>query len=287
MKLVVLFFTVAIKCLVFGNSQQEWYKDEVQKNVVPSYIQAYNDLQNGVLNELLTINVASLDDTIVAQLVSRLYCSVRKIYNSLQQSVLASEKLQVDVNTRLISSVAQEGAYEQDIRDKEAEIVQTDITLTSALAQLVLAEQAVIEKQHVVAASDQAVRNAEEDVEKARKCRGKRSWLSKITRPITRPIENIVKDVIIKPVCSIINEGGIDNAKSRRGDAQNQLASARNQEQYYRQVVAEKQALKANLQGQLNQLRSSLVNVQAALQTLQSELATTININAQVDQVFF
>jgi chromosome segregation ATPase len=287
MKLVVLFFTVAIKCLVFGNSQQEWYKDEVQKNVVPSYIQAYNDLQNGVLNELLTINVASLDDTIVAQLVSRLYCSVRKIYNSLQQSVLASEKLQVDVNTRLISSVAQEGAYEQDIRDKEAEIVQTDITLTSALAQLVLAEQAVIEKQHVVAAADQAVRNAEEDVEKARKCRGKRSWLSKITRPITRPIENIVKDVIIKPVCSIINEGGIDNAKSRRGDAQNQLASARNQEQYYRQVVAEKQALKANLQGQLNQLRSSLVNVQAALQTLQSELATTININAQVDQVFF
>jgi hypothetical protein len=287
MKLVVLFFTVAIKCLVFGNSQQEWYKDEVQKNVVPSYIQAYNDLQNGVLNELLTINVASLDDTIVAQLVSRLYCSVRKIYNSLQQSVLASEKLQVDVNTRLISSVAQEGAYEQDIRDKEAEIVQTDITLTSALAQLVLAEQAVIEKQHVVAASDQAVRNAEEDVEQARKCRGKRSWLSKITRPITRPIENIVKDVIIKPVCSIINEGGIDNAKSRRGDAQNQLASARNQEQYYRQVVAEKQALKANLQGQLNQLRSSLVNVQAALQTLQSELAATININAQVDQVFF
>jgi chromosome segregation ATPase len=287
MKLVVLFFTVAIKCLVFGNSQQEWYKDEVQKNVVPSYIQAYNDLQNGVLNELLTINVASLDDTIVAQLVSRLYCSVRKIYNSLQQSVLASEKLQVDVNTRLISSVAQEGAYQQDIRDKEAEIVQTDITLTSALAQLVLAEQAVIEKQHVVAAADQAVRNAEEDVEKARKCRGKRGWLSKITRPITRPLENIVKDVIIKPVCSVINEGGIDNAKSRRGDAQNQLGSARNQEQHYRQVVAEKQALKANLQGQLNQLRSSLVNVQAALQTLQSELAATININAQVDQVFF
>ncbi|CAF1271178.1 unnamed protein product [Rotaria sordida] len=246
---------------------------------------AYNILQTGVLNELLAVNVASLDDTAVSQLVNRLYCGVQRAYALLQQSVLSSENLQVEVNNRLTLNVAQAGAYEENIRGKETEVLQTNQALSNALSQLTLAEHAVIEKQNAVANADQAVRDAEEAVEKARKCRGKRSWFSKITRPIVRPIENLVKDVIIKPVCSVINEGGIDNAKNRRGYAYDQLTSAQNQERHSRQVVVETQIMKANLEAQLDQLRSSLANVQAALKTLRSELVVTTNINQELKQV--
>ncbi|CAF4117340.1 unnamed protein product [Rotaria sordida] len=285
MKLVIIFLTVAIKCLVFGDSQEKWYKDQIETYILPYYNQAYNILQTGVLNELLAVNVASLDDTAVSQLVNRLYCAVQRAYALLQQSVLSSENLQVEVNNRLTSNVAQAGAYEENISGKETEVLQTNQALSNALSQLTLAEHAVIEKQNAVANADQAVRDAEEAVEKARKCRGKRSWFSKITRPIVRPIENIVKDVIIKPVCSVINEGGIDNAKNRRGYAYDQLTSAQNQERHSRQVVVETQIMKANLEAQLDQLRSSLANVQAALKTLRSELVVTTNINQELKQV--
>ncbi|CAF1396585.1 unnamed protein product [Rotaria sordida] len=262
MKLVIIFLTVAIKCLVFGDSQEKWYKDQIETYILPYYNQAYNLLQTGVLNELLAVNVASLDDTAVSQFVNRLYCAVQRTYALLQQSVLSSENLQVEVNNRLTLNVAQAGAYEENIRGKETEVLQTNQALSNALSQLTLAEHAVIEKQNAVANADQAVRDAEEAVEKARKCRGKRSWFSKITRPIVRPIENLVKDVIIKP-----------------------LTSAQNQERHSRQVVVETQIMKANLEAQLDQLRSSLANVQAALKTLRSELVVTTNINQELKQV--
>ena len=276
MKLVIIFVTVAIKCLVFGVSQEEWYKGEIETQVLPSYIEAYNNLQSGILNQLLNVNVATLDDTSVGQLVNRLYCSVQKIFNSLQQSVTASEKLQVDVNTRLETNVAQAGVYEQNIIDKETEIVQTDEALNVAFSQLASAEQAVIDKQNAVAAAEQTYRQAEAAVEKARLCgRRKRRWLG-------GKIAGFYKDVLIKPVCSVVNSGGIDNAKDRRSNAYNQLKSAQDQEKHYRQVVAEKQALKIDLQGQLNSLRLSLSNVQSSLKILQNELLITTNINQQV-----
>jgi predicted nuclease with TOPRIM domain len=277
---------VIIKCFVFGNSQEQWYKNQMETSVLPSYIQAYNKLQIGVLNELLTVNIASLDDTAVSQLANRLYCAVRETYTFLQQSISASQTLQDQVNVRLTSSLLQRSTYERNIADTENEIVQTNQALEGAINQLAVAENAVLEKQRAVAAADQVVRDAEDDVERARKCRGKRGgWISKITRPIVRPIENIVKDVIIKPICSVINEGGVSSAKSRRNDAESQLASARNQEQHYRQIVNEKAQLKNNLLNQLHEFQSSLFAIRAELEILQKEYSATANINTQVDQM--
>jgi hypothetical protein len=135
MKLIIIFLTLVVKCVVFGDSQQDWYKIQIEKNVLPSYIQAYERLQTGVLNELLAVSVASLNDTVVDQLVNRLYCAIQKVYVSLEQFVSSSENLQIEVNNRLQSNVAQAGVYEQNITDKETEIVQTDQALTIALSQ--------------------------------------------------------------------------------------------------------------------------------------------------------
>ena len=286
MKSLVLTLTVILSCTALGSSQQQWYKDEITVRVLPPYIRAYNSLQNEVLAELLKVDVAALDDDAVGRVVNRLYCSVQKVYQSLQQSVAASETLQANVGARLSTTVAQVGAQEQRIRDKDVEIAHTNQILASTQNQLVAAQQAVREKERAVADANQAVRDAEEDVERARKCRGKRGWFSKITSPITRPIENAIKDIIIKPVCSVINMGGIDNAKGRRDTAYNQLASARNQEQYYRQVVAEQQAMKNSLEAELNNLRSSLATIRAALRVLQDELTLTSDINTQVKHNF-
>ncbi|CAF2783507.1 unnamed protein product [Rotaria sp. Silwood2] len=277
---------VPLACLVFADTQQEWYKVQIETQVLPFYVLAYHNLQNHVLNELLTVDAASLDDTAVGQLVNRLYCAIREVYNSLQQAVLASEQLRVHVSDRLTSSVAQASAYEQDVLDKESAISQVDQALSGALTQLALAEHAVIEKEKAVASADQTVRDAEYAIEQAKKCRGKRSWFSQITRPIVRPIENAIKDVVIKPICSVINYGGIDNAKSRRNDAYNQLQSARAQVEHYRQVGAGHRTTKESLEIQLNGLRSLLANIQVAFQVLQSELTVTMNIAEEVRQMY-
>lgn len=286
MKSVIIFVTLVIQCLVYGDSQESWYKNQIVSSILPSYTQAHDTLQAGILDELLAVNVTFLDDTTVGQLVNRLYCAVRKTHATLEQSVAASEILQVEVNTRLTTNLAQKATYEQNITNLQTGIVQTDESLKIAHSQLAAAEQAVIEKQNAVAEADRAVREAEEAVEKARKCRGKRSWLGRITRPLVRPIENLYKNVYIKPICSVINSGGIDNAKSRRGDAEQQLASVRSQEQHFRQVVVEKQATKVNLEEQLRQLRTSLAGIHSALQTLQNELVVTVNITQKVEQQF-
>ncbi len=286
MKSIILFVILVIQCLVFGDPQEDWYKSQIVTNILPLYIQAHDTLEAGILNELVAVNVTLLDESAVGQLVNRLYCAIRKTHVSLEQSVSISENLQVEVNARLTFNVAQAGAYERSITDIETGILQTDESLKSALNQLAAAEQAVIEKQNGVAKANEGVREAEEAVEEARKCRGKRSWFSRITRPIVRPVENAYKDVVIKPICSVVNSGGIDNAKDRRGSAEQQLASAREQEQHFRQVVIEKQTMKTNLEGQFHQLRASLASTQSALQTLQTELAVTININQQVKQRF-
>jgi hypothetical protein len=115
------------------------------------------------------VSVVWLNDTGVNQLVNRLHCTMQKVYTSLQRFVSASENLQVEVNNRLTLRVAQTSVYEQNITDKETEVLQTDETLASALIQLALAEQSVIEKQNTVASADQAVRDAEDAVEAARK----------------------------------------------------------------------------------------------------------------------
>ncbi|CAF3440405.1 unnamed protein product [Rotaria socialis] len=282
MKSTIFILLVAVTGLVFAETQQEWYKVQIETQVLPFYVQAYRILENHVVNELLAVNATSLGDTAVGQLVNRLYCAVREVYNSLQQSVMSSEQLQNHVSDRLQSSVAQESVYKRDIREKEIAISETDQAISGALAQFALAEQTVIEKEKGVASAEQAVRDAQDAVEKAEKCRGKRSWFSQITRPITRPIENAIKDVIIKPICSVINYGGIDNAKSRRQDAQNQLHSAQAQVQHYRQLVKEHLARKESLEMQLRGLQSLLANIQGVLQALQSELVITANITREL-----
>lgn len=296
MKLVVLVFFIC-SSVINADPQQDWYQAQLNTNVLPPYRDAYQILQTRVVNELLSVNITALDEVSVTQLANRLLCAARDVRASLDRSVAGSNELRNQIDTKVTSSVNQIGAYEQNIVEKEVEIEQTNQHLRGAEAALDSAKRAVLDKEASVNAADAAVRAAEDVVEKAKKCHGLlgrrkrsdrsvtnmgRSWFSSITRPIVKPIENAIKDVIIKPVCSIINMGPLNDAKGRLDTARQELQSARNQEAQYRVTVANHQAHKNSLVDQLVQFQASLSMVQTALRVLQDELAITITINDQV-----
>lgn len=114
-KSIIILVTLVIQYFVSGDSQEYWYKNQIVTNILPSYTQAHDTLQTKILNELLAVNVTSLDEIAVGPLVNPLSCAVRKAHASLEQSVLASENFQVAVNTRLASNLVQAGVYEQNI----------------------------------------------------------------------------------------------------------------------------------------------------------------------------
>ncbi|CAF1065557.1 unnamed protein product [Adineta steineri] len=239
-----LFIIVLSICLsiIKADPQQDWYKTQLDTHVLPPFSEAHRILRVRILNELVSVNVALLTDATVTELANRLLCATRDVRTYFDQSVAASDNLRSQTDTKITTSVTQVGAYEQNIVDKNTEIHQTDQYLLGAQAALASAEQAVRDKEQNVRDAESALSTAEDVVEKAKKCHGlfgKRSsddipvtgrgWFSSITRPIVRPIENAIKDVIIKPVCSVINMGPVDSARNRRDSAYNELQNARNQ----------------------------------------------------------
>jgi len=297
MKLAIVLLFI-YSALLEADPQQDWYKTQLNTHILPPYSMAYNILQTRIINELVSVNVALLNDASTTQLANRLLCAARDARTSLDQSVAASDQLRNQINEKVTGSVTQVGTYEESIANKTLEIQQTDQSLIGALAALASAQQAVRDKEASVQAAQQAVNAAEDAVEKARKCHGllgkrsdtdmpitSRGWFSSITRPIVRPIENAIKDVIIKPVCSAINTGPLNEAKNRRDGAYAELQRARDQVVHYTQLVANHQAQKTNLDAQLVQLHSNLKAVQAALEILRDELKVTISIDTQVNSV--
>ena len=284
--------------VILADPQRDWYTTQLSAHVLPPYSAAYRMLQARILNELLSVNIALLDEAAVTQLANRLLCAARDVRTSLDQSVSASDQVRYQLDTQVADGVNEVGAHEQNIINKETEIRQTDQSLIGAQQALASAQQAVQDKEQSARAAQEAMDVAEDAVEKAKKCHGllgkrsdanipvtRRGWFSSITRPILKPIENAIKDVIIKPVCSVINTGPLDWAKKQRDQAYVQLASARDQVVHFAQLAATHQTHKISLENQLVQFHISLKAVQVALVALRDELAVTISINGQVSNV--
>ena len=278
-----------------ADQQRDWYKAQMDTIVLPPYSEAFRIIQARILHELIAVNPILLDDVSVIQLANRLLCAARDAHSALDKSVIASATLLKQLNDNVTSSLVQISAYEKSISDIELEIVQTDQLLNSVRVALVTTEQAVQASERSVQAVEDKVRRAEEEVEQAKKCHGMfgkrsdddipimtRKKFGAIFRPIFKPIENAIKDVVVKPVCSVINMNGVHSAKNERGYAYAELDRHREQAARYRESLADYQQQKLKLDAQLIQIRSDLMRTKADHKILQDELIVTVDINTQV-----
>jgi len=275
-------------------NQESWYQSQIQSNILPPFQNAYKMLQERVLNELLNVNLESLvdNDDAVSQLASKLDCGAQNSFKQLEKAVIASNNLRQTIDGQLLTVINSIGSKESEITRTQSQIQTADKNVEGLVVLLKIAEEAVQQNLVAVQQAENEVRAAEDAVEEARKCFGKRSlrkkrgWFSSITKPIFKPIGSVL-NVIAKPLCSVINSGGIDNAKDRRGRAHTNLNSAQQEAARYRNELAARQQEKSILEGQLNGLITTLGTSKQALTELQRERDITITLNEQLKRAVY
>ncbi|UJR17428.1 hypothetical protein I4U23_004323 [Adineta vaga] len=256
----------------------------MSESVVPAYKAAYTILQENVLNPLL-IDVTKYDETAVNQLVQNLTCAVQNFYNEVNKAINDSQKLRVEIDQKVVDVVAAVSAKEGEITGKQGEIQQKTIEIEGVQAQLNTAVQGLRDKQQGLANAENALRIAQEKVDKARNCLGGKRRRKRLIGKIFKPIRKIIDKVIEKPICSVVNSGGIDNAKDARHNAEQQLQSAQQQVNNVRQQLSSLQAQKSSLEAALKQLQTQLQELQSALSILNNVQNTTATINYDLKRV--
>ncbi len=104
-----------------------------------------------------------------------------------------------------------------------------------------LAEKAVQDKQHALNAAEHDMREAQKAVDRACLCgrrRQKRGFGKWWRKNVEKPFVKIIRQTVVKPVCSVVNAGGIDNAKDRRALAGHNLHDAQQRLVQYQQNLA-------------------------------------------------
>ncbi|CAF1296029.1 unnamed protein product [Didymodactylos carnosus] len=229
----------------------------MSESVVPAYKEAYSILQNDVLNLLLT-NVSTDNETAINQLVSNLTCAIQSVYDALDTAVNDSQTLRVEIDQKLVNAATAVSAKENEISRKQGEIQQKNTEIQGVQSQLATAEQGLRDKQ-------QGLANAENDL---------------------RIAQQKVFDVLVeKPLCSVVNPGGIDRGKDARHNAEQQVQSAQQQVDSVRQQLSSLQGQKSSLDTQLSQLQTQLQELQSALITLREVSNSTATINYELKKI--
>ncbi|CAF2039801.1 unnamed protein product [Rotaria magnacalcarata] len=113
---------------------------------------------------------------------------------------------------------------ENEVREVNNQLAAIESRLAHALANINQAENEVRNKVNELGNADRELAVEQEKLEKARYCgRRKKRFLGRAWR---RFRNNVIKP-IIRPVCAVLNYGGINRARERRGGAQGAVNAAR------------------------------------------------------------
>jgi hypothetical protein len=282
MSLLINYFLI-VWCFVIhlGQSDQSivssWYKTQITSRVVPPYSIAYKTLNEKIVQQLLTVSIDS-DETTIRRLIDTLACASETVQKKLGVAVRASESIGNSIDGKINQLVRSVTNQERWVQEAQKSVNEANINIEHTQQQITLAENAVKDKLQSVNAAERDVHDADQAIKDARTCRGrrrKRGWFRDI---FVKPIEKVVKEIVVKPVCSVINRGGINNAEDRRTlaegtlhEAQQRLADYQQnlENQHFQHQVAQTRLNQAN--SQLNMLTSQL-NEQRATQVAVSSL---------------
>ncbi|CAF3416627.1 unnamed protein product [Rotaria sp. Silwood1] len=237
-----------------------WYKTQIVDTVIPPYHAAYTTLNEKIVQRLLTANIDS-DETTIRTLVDSLVCASRNVQNKLTEATKASEEIRNSLDEKIAHLVLSIVNQENKVRESQESVNQANINIEHAQQQVTTAENAVQDRQNALNTAEHDMRAAQKAVERARVCgrrRRKRGFGKWWRKKVEKPFVQAVRQTVIKPVCSVINSGGIDNAKHRRALAEHTFREAQQRLTQYQQNLAHQRAQHAIAQTQLNEANSQL-----------------------------
>ncbi|CAF1044768.1 unnamed protein product [Didymodactylos carnosus] len=258
----------------------KWYENRMSTEVVPPYKHAYVVIQQQILNPLILADVEKLEDdeAAVIQLAKHIHCAANDIHNNLGKAVAASSNINQKIEEIQAQTVSAMSVKEDEIRQLESNIHTTSASIHSTEVQLSQAENDVRQKENDVNIATANWRQAEQDVNKARHCIGKR-FLGKIGDIVKKPFK-----IVEKSVCSVVNNGGINRAKDRRNEAGNALSLAQRTAGHFRQQLHDLRVRKSNFDTQLNELKARLHLLQSTRNELQQQQRHTSTVTNQLKQ---
>lgn len=280
-------------CLIIYLIQTEqtisstWYKTHLVELVIPPYHDAYTILNNKIVQPLLTVDINS-DETAIRKLVDSLVCTSQNVQKKLTQAVKSSESMDNTLNEEITQLVLSISNQEKKVQESQESVNQFNNQIHHIQQQITVAEQAVQDKQHALNRAEHDVQEAQRAVERARLCQGRRrkrgfgKWWRK---RVEKPFVNVVRQTIVKPVCSVVNHGGINSAKDRRGLAERTLHDARQRLTQYQQELANQRTQHSAAQIRLNQANSQLNTLTTQLREQQANQIVVTTLNKQLKSV--
>jgi hypothetical protein len=254
------------------------------------------------------------EDVRLADLVKKLRHGSNMVHELLKAASSGCEQMRTDLSTRIRVAAISISTQEAELHRLQSEIQGLVSAVHSAEEQAAFAEKVVREREATVENSERELREAEDQVEKARRCQRRRrrrfigGWVKKhVQRPIgkvvqagvanwqrhvERPVVHVVNEGIVKPVCSVVNMDGINRAKDARNTAKEGLNAARNRLSTQQQVLSNKRAQLSNVQIQQNaanerqrMLRLILTQMQTNFETIASLLEQFQVVNTHLTTV--
>ena len=239
--------------------------DSISQFIVPPYRTAYTTLNDDIVQPLLSADTESDQET-VEHLIESLVQAAKKVRNLLHTATNASELIRNAVDKQVLQLVLIVTIRESQVRRSQAAVTQAMLNIQHTQHQVNIAESAARDAENSLNSANHELHEAEKAVERARRCgigRRKKRFLDKVFQALN-PI-NIVDHVVLRPICSVVNSGGIDRAKDRRSMAWQTLHNARDRVQNHRQALS-------NYQTQLNSAHMEHASANQALQSMRSTL---------------
>ncbi|CAF3941528.1 unnamed protein product [Rotaria sp. Silwood1] len=214
------------------------------------------------------LNQFTSEENRLKVLVDKIRIAVNGVYTNLKNASSECVQLRTKLNLGIASAVIVVSKQEELCREVSTTIDQLTSYIRNQDQQVAFAEQVVREREAAVQNAERAQRDAEHKVDRARVCQNRRrkkrflgfisqaaNWVAKpvaqatnwAVKPVVqatnwavKPVAQAVTWAVIKPVCSVVNSGGIDIAKDARSSAQRMLGDAQQRLSNERQRVSQK-----------------------------------------------
>ncbi|CAF1463745.1 unnamed protein product [Adineta steineri] len=252
------------------------------ETVVPPYCTAYTTLNEHVVEKLLAVDIES-DEAAIQALVNSLLCAAKNVRDQLHKATKATEQIRSSIDEQITQLVLSISSQEERVRQSQEAIQQANNNIQHSQHQLNLAQAAVHDSQNSVNSANHAVHEAEEAVRQARICgmgrRKKRGFFEELN-----PVR-IFRNVIGKPLCSVFNSGGIDNAKDRRALAHQNLHHANERLHTHQQNLITQRAQYDAAQAQHDAANIQLQSMTSALNEQRAKQSLVTSLTKQLKDV--
>jgi hypothetical protein len=234
----------------------DWYHNRMVETVVPSYRRAYTTLNVYIVEKLLTADTES-DEATIKILVYSLLSAARNVQNDWRKATKASKYIRETIGDQIAQLLLLISTQEKQVHRSKNAVNQSNVNIQNAKHQVSIAEAAVHDSERSLHSADREWDAAHENLERQRLCgfgrRKKRFFI-------------LIKELLVKPFCSIFNSNGINNAKERRTMAQYTFQNTRERLNTHQQTLKTQQE-------QYQEAQKQLDADNAHLQTITSELS--------------